>query len=80
MTLKEALQQRILGLCEEQGVKPNTFAHHCGIDRSTIYSILGDKSNNPSITTIKKICDGTGLTLGQFFSHELFDGLEQEIE
>jgi len=80
MSLKEAIQQRILGLCEEHGLKPNALANHCGLDPSTVYSILGEKSKSPEIATIKKICDGLDMTLGQFFSHVLFDELEQEIK
>ena len=80
MTLKEAIKERIQGLCTEHGFKPNALANHCGIDASTLYSILGEKSQSPEIATIKKICDGLEMTLGQFFSHELFDELEQEIK
>ena len=80
MTLKEALQKRILELCDSNGLKPNALANQCGLDRSTIYSILGDKSKNPEIATIKKICDGVNLTLGEFFSRPYFDELEQEIK
>ena len=32
-----------------------------------------------SITTIKKLCDGLDVTLGQFFACSLFDRLEQEM-
>ena len=30
--------------------------------------------------TIKKLCDGLGITLGEFFSTPEFDALEQEIK
>lgn len=30
--------------------------------------------------TIKLICDGLGITLGQFFTAPEFDNLEQELE
>ena len=46
----------------------------------TVYSILNEKSQNPGIVTIKKLCDGLEITLGEFFSTEEFDNLEQEIE
>ena len=45
-----------------------------------IYSILGEKSKSPEVATIKKICDGLGITLGEFFSTREFDELEQEIK
>ena len=51
-----------------------------GIPPSTIYSMLNDKSGNPGVVTLKKICDGLGLTLVEFFDCDLFNSLEQEIE
>jgi len=78
--VKEAVAQRILQLCEERGVAPNALANIAGIDRSTLYSILGSKSKNPGIVTIKKICDGLELPLIDFFDAEVFRNLEQEIK
>ena len=46
---------------------------------SSIKNILYGKSQNPKLLTIKLICDGLGITLGEFFSTPDFDGLEQEI-
>ena len=35
---------------------------------------------NPGTVTIKKLCDGLDITLGEFFSTPEFDSLEQEIK
>jgi len=80
MTLKEALAHRINELCKDKGLNPSSLATACGMDRSTIYSILGVKSKSPEISTIKKISDGLDITLGEFFSTPEFDSLEQEIK
>ena len=80
MTLKQAIAGRIVQLCTEKRIAPYTLAMMCGIDKSTIYSILGSKSNRPEVATIKKICDGLNITLAQFFCTEAFDSLEQEIK
>lgn len=80
MTLKGAIAKRIEDLCTERNLNPSSLAYVCGIDRSTIYSILGNKSKSPEVATIKKICDGLEITLGEFFSCPLFDELEQEIK
>jgi transcriptional regulator with XRE-family HTH domain len=80
MTLKETIAERITQLCEEQSITPYALAMMCGVDKSTIYSILGNKSKSPEVATIKKLCDGLGLTLGEFFSTPEFDSLEQEIK
>ena len=47
---------------------------------STVYSMLDPSRQRVSIATIKKLCDGLDITLGQFFSCALFDELEQEIQ
>ena len=80
MTLKEAIANRILQLCEERQITPYSLAMLCGIDKTTIYSIIGNKSRSPEVASIKKIGDGLGITLGEFFSTAEFDNLEQEIQ
>lgn len=80
MTLKDAIAKRIIELCEENKITTYALAMKCGIDKSTIYSIMGEKSKSPEVATIKKICDGLEITLGQFFSTADFDALEQEIK
>ena len=80
MTLKEAIIRRIYELCDDKGLNPNSLATVCGMERSTVYSIIGTKSKSPEVVTIKKICDGLEITLGEFFSTPEFDALEQEIK
>ena len=58
----------------------NELAGISGISPSTVYSILNEKSQNPGTITIKKLCDGLEITLGEFFSTPEFDALEQEIK
>ena len=80
MNLKEAIANRIKRLCTERKLNASSLAYLCGIDRSTIYSIMGNKSKSPEVATIKKICDGLNITLGTFFSSPEFESLEPEIK
>ena len=80
MRTKEAIANRILQLCAERGIAVNELANISGVSPSTVYSILNEKSQNPGSITIKKLCDGLEITLGEFFSTPVFDALEQEIE
>ena len=80
MNLKDAIVSRIKEMCTERNLNASSLAYLCGMDRSTIYSIFGEKSKNPEVVTIKKICDGLDITLGEFFSVPVFDDLEQEIQ
>ena len=80
MRTKETIANRILNLCNERNIAVNELANISGVSPSTVYSILNEKSQNPGTITIKKLCDGLGITLGEFFSTPEFDALEQEIK
>ena len=79
MTAKEAVSRRIQALCAERDMAVNALANRCGIPPSTIYSMLGEKSRNPGVVSIQKICDGLDITLSDFFSTPEFDSLDQEV-
>ena len=80
MTTKEAVAQRIIDLCNERNIAINALANISGVSPSTIYSMLNQKSQNPGIVSIKKICDGLEITVRKFFDDPLFDITEQEIK
>ena len=75
-----AVCDRILQLCEQRNISINRLAALSGLPPSSIKNILYGKSQNPKLLTIKILCDGLGITLGEFFSTETFDSLEQEIQ
>lgn len=80
MNTKGAIANRISGLCGERGWTPNHLSNVSAVPQSTIKSILNGESSNPGVVTIKKICDGFEITLGEFFGTSTFDNLEQEIK
>ncbi len=80
MQIKEAVEKRIVQLCNERGIAINALANIAGIPPSTVYSMLNKKSQNPGVVSIKKICDGLDISIREFFDSPLFDGLEQEIQ
>ncbi len=80
MGTSEIVSCRIEELCKERGLTVNGLANLAGLPPMTVYSLLNGKSQNPGIVTIKKLCDGFGITLGEFFDTELFDTLEQELK
>ena len=71
----EAIAHRIRELCREQGITPNKLSKISGVPQATIKSILLGESKNPGTVNIKKLCDGFGITLGEFFSTAEFDAL-----
>ncbi len=75
-----AVKYRILQLCEERNLSINKLSTLCALPPSSIKNILNGKSQNPKLLTIKIICDGLDITLGEFFSTPEFDSLEQTIK
>ena len=80
MDTREAIARRIRALCEEQHITPNRLSTISAVPQATIKSILNGESKNPGAVTIKKLCDGFGITLGAFFGTSEFEELEQEIK
>lgn len=80
MNTRETIAMRIKQLCKQHKITPNGLSYISAVPQATIKSILNGESKNPGTITIKKLCDGFGITLGEFFSTPEFDKLEQEIQ
>ena len=80
MSVKDAVAQRFMELCQERNMRINELANMSGVTPSTAYSMMDESRRDISIITIKKFCDGLEISLGEFFSAPIFDSLEQEIK
>jgi DNA-binding Xre family transcriptional regulator len=80
VTIGEAVRQRILQLCQERNISVNKLSSISGVTQSTVNNIVSGRNNSATVSTIKKLCDGLGITIEEFFGSELFAGLEQEIK
>ncbi len=80
MDTLSTVKNRILQLCGERNISINKLATLSALPPSSVKNILYGKSQNPKLLTIKMICDGLDITLGEFFATPEFDALEQEIK
>ena len=80
MNVKQATVLHFQEIMRARNIRPNELANLSGVTPSTVYSMLDEHRKELSINTIKKLCDGLEITLGEFFTAELFDNLEQEIK
>lgn len=80
MNIGEAVRDRILELCREHDISINKLSSMSGVTQSTVNNIVSGRNNSATISTIKKLCDGLGITIQNFFDSDLFIGLEQEIK
>ena len=79
MDVKDCVVLRFQQICSERNIKWNELATISGVPPSTVYSMIDQRRRELSIRTIKKLCDGLDITLGEFFATDEFDALEQDI-
>lgn len=60
------IHQRILSLCQSDGMTIADLSRISGVSRKTINNILYGNSTNPKIITIHKIANAFCLTLAEF--------------
>lgn len=80
MTVGEAVRKRILQLCDERDISINKLSSLSGVTQSTVNNIMSGRNNSATVSTVKKLCDGLGITIEEFFHSDIFAGLEQEIQ
>ena len=80
MNIGEAVRVRILELCRERDISINRLSSMSGVTQSTVNNIVSGRNRSTTISTIKKLCDGLGITIEEFFHSDLFRELEQEIQ
>ncbi|MBM6916580.1 helix-turn-helix transcriptional regulator [Gemmiger formicilis] len=80
MNIGEAVKARILELCQERDITINKLSSLSGVTQSTVNNIVSGRNRSTTISTIKKLCDGLGITIEEFFHSELFKDLEQELK
>ena len=80
MRIGEAVRQRIEELCQQQNLTVNKLSNISGVTQSTVNNIVSGRNRSATISTIKKLCDGFGITIQEFFESDLFSDLEQEVK
>lgn len=80
MNISQAVIRRIEDLCQERNLSINALSNVSGVTQSTVNDIMNGKTYNAGIGTIKKLCDGLGISVRHFFDSDLFYNLEQEIK
>lgn len=77
---KDAVGLRVQVLCAKYEITVNELARKCGVAPSTIYSMMNEKSKNPGVVSIQKICDGLDISVRDFFNDSLFENLDPIIK
>ena len=79
MDMKKAQTNRMWELIRQRDITVNEAAKRSGIPPSTLKNILYGQSKNVGVITIKKLCDGLGLTIPEFFDNSIFVEIDSEL-
>lgn len=79
MDMKMAVIYRMRELIRQRDITVNEAAKRSGIPPSTLKNILYGQSKNVGVITIKKLCDGLGLTISEFFDDSIFIEFDSEL-
>lgn len=74
MDIGEAVRARILELCRERDLSINKLCLLSGVTQSTVNNIVSGRNHSATVTTIKKLCDGLGISIGDFLARSCFEG------
>ena len=78
MKLSDAIVKRIEEICEAQNSNICDIALKGGMSPSAIYDLTKGRTKCSKIVTVKRFCEGAGITLSEFFDRNYFNDPEED--
>lgn len=78
MKLSDAIRKRIKFYLKEKNMNVWKLCKMSGIPCYTISTFMSGKTELVKLDTLLHMCEGFGITLGEFFTNPMFDTAEQE--
>ncbi len=78
MNLNDAIVKRIGEICKERGSCVCDIALCGGMSPSAIYDLIKGRTKCSKVITVKRFCEGAGITLSEFFDKEYFNDPEED--
>ena len=78
MKLNDAIVKRIEEICKEQNSNICDIALKGGMSPSAIYDLIKGRTQCSKVVTVKRFCEGAGITLSEFFDKEYFNEPEED--
>ena len=77
MNLNEAIIKRINEVCKEKNSNVCDASLQGGMSPSAIYDLMKGRTKCSKVITIKRFCEGAGITLSEFFDRDYFNDIEE---
>ena len=78
MKLNDAIVNRIEEICKERSSNVCDIALNGGMSPSAIYDLIKGRTKCSKVITVKRFCEGAGITLSEFFDREYFNNIEED--
>ena len=78
MKLNDAIVKRIEEICKERGTNICDISLNGGMSPSAIYDLIKGRTKCSKVITVKRFCEGAGMTLSQFFDKDYFNNPEED--
>ena len=78
MKLNDAIVKRIEEVCKERGSNICDISLNGGMSPSAIYDIVKGRTKSSKVITIKRFCEGAGMSLSEFFDSDYFNDAEED--
>ena len=78
MKLNDAIIKRIEEICKEQNSNICDIALRGGMSPSAIYDLFKKRTKCSKIITVKRFCEGAGISLSEFFNKDYFNEPEED--
>ncbi len=78
MKLNDAIVKRIEEICKERNSNVCDIALGGGMSPSAIYDLIKGRTKCSKVITVKRFCEGAGMTLSEFFDKDYFNDLEED--
>ena len=77
MKITDAIIKRIEEICKKYDSNVCDIALKGGMSPSAIYDLIKGRTKCSKIITVKRFCEGAGITLKEFFDRDYFNEIEE---
>ena len=78
MKLNEAIVRRMEEICREKKSNICDISLSGGMSPSAIYDLIKGRTKCSKVITVKRFCEGAGITLSEFFDRDYFNDSEDD--
>ena len=78
MKLNDAIVKRIEEICKERESNICDISLSGGMSPSAIYDLIKGRTKCSKVVTVKRFCEGAGISLSEFFDRDYFNDCEDD--